>query len=156
MKFTLWDILKEPWFGLHLPRFALFLILAILAEIYCNRKKVSVLCSFATGYLLLITAIPAIVALHFQMLPASPGDRVPIAPWYLPVTIFVLVAFIILFVRGVIPLVRERFAAIAIIRCVVFGAAVYFAVTAIRTPYAINKALTQFETQRLSETQTQP
>ncbi|MGE4489477.1 MAG: hypothetical protein AB7E95_08045 [Kiritimatiellales bacterium] len=154
---TIWKLLSEPWLGLHFPRFALFLMFALFAEIHCDRKKISIPYSSATVLLLLAMGIPATVALYFQTtILFHPGDRVSVPFWYCPLTLSILTALLILFIRGLITLLREQHMRNGITRGIIFGITVYFAVTAIRTPYAINKSLAQMDAQYLSEQQKHP
>lgn len=143
---TLWDLLTEPLISLRLPRFGLFLMIALLFEIYCDRKKVCLRCSLSTVTLQLLTGVGGIVAIFYMVTGAfSIGDRVIIPVWYYPLTLTSLSILTALFLKGVRQLFRERFVLSGVIRCIIYAATLYFAVATITTPTKLNRSLAQWE-----------
>lgn len=143
---TLWDLLTAPSISLHLPRFAAFLLVAVLLEIYCDRKKVCMQCSLSTVSLQLFTGVLGILAIYSMATASfSVGDRVPIPGWYYPLAIAGLCIPTILFLKGVRRQFRERLRRVGTIRCILFALTLYFAISTITTPTKLNRILAQWE-----------
>lgn len=143
---TLWDLLIQPAFSLHLPRFALFLMVALLLEIYCDRKKICLTCSIPTVGLQLFTGVIGIIAIYSMATASfSVGDRVPIAGWYYPLAIVGLCIPSIIFLKGVRSQFSERLRRVGTIRCILFALTLYFAISMITTPTKLNRVLAQYE-----------
>ncbi len=139
---TLWTLFAGPRLGLHLPRFALFLFVAMILEIKWSLKKLQWHCSMPTVTLQLITGVGGVVAYYF-MLTASfyTGDRVSIPDWYYPLTGSALFFLTVLFIRGVDPLLKGTSKKNGIARCIIYALSVYFAISTIMTPHKINRSL---------------
>ncbi len=139
---TLWDLLVAPSITLHLPRFALFLLIAIPLEIYCDRKKVCLKCSIPLVVLQLFTGIGGVIAIHL-MITASffVGDRLNIPVWYYPLSGALLCFLTAIFLNGLKGQFRERLTASGAARGVMFGVTLYFAIATITTPSKINRVL---------------
>lgn len=149
---SLWDLLSEPWNGLHLPRFCLFLFLALLFEIYCDIKKFSLACAFSTVVLQLLTGIAGVTALYFMGTTTfTTGERVLIPLWYYPATGILFFIPVVLFLRGARELFAERFRLNGVIRGIIFCLTMYFSITVIATPHEINIILERFENERQNQ-----
>lgn len=143
---TLWDLLSEPSFSLHLPRFALFLSLAIIFEIIYSKKKLCLMCSASTVILLLVTGIGGIIGIYYNVTSSFyDGDRVPIPHWYYPVIGVFITGITFVFVKGANALLNDRLISNFVIRYLMFGITVYFAITTAMTPGRINKSLEAWE-----------
>lgn len=143
---TLWETLAQPWLCLHLPRFALFLFLALNVEVVASMKKVCPGCSIPTQTLLLVTGIFGILTNFFLVTHLyHPGDRLSIPMWYYPTAATFILGVTILFADGVRELLKDRRLANAITRCLLFAMALTFAISAARTPTRINRWLEEWE-----------
>lgn len=143
---TLWDLFITPSITLHLPRFALFLIIAIPVEIYCDRKKVCLMCSIPPVVLQLLAGLGGLVAIYSMS--ASSfflGDRVAIPIWYYPFTGILLCFLGVVFLNGLKGLLRDRYRVNAGVRSLIFGISVYFAISTITTPTKLNQVLEEWE-----------
>jgi hypothetical protein len=143
---TLWDLLSEPSMSLHLPRFALFLFIATILEMVYSKKRVCLQCSVSTVALQLVTGICGIIGI-FYMVTSSfyDGDRVPIPFWYYPVIGIFITGLTVVFIRGAKTLLNKQLISHCIVRSLMFGITVYFAITAAITPSRINKSLAKCE-----------
>ena len=139
---TLWTLSAEPRLSLHLPRFALFLLIAIILAIKWSLKKLQWPCSIPTVTLQLITGVGGVVAYCFMMTAVfHTGDRVSIPGWYYPLTGFILLLLTVLFIRGVDPLLKGSSKKNGIARCIIYALSTYFAISTIMTPHKINRNL---------------
>jgi len=152
IKTTLWDLLTEPRISLHLPRFGLFLLLAILLEIGCSRNRVQLKCSVPTVLLQILTGTGGIIATYL-MVTASfhTGDRVPIPVWYYPSAGLALFVFTGVFIRGAKVLLEEKRKKNCIIRSLLYVLTVYFAITTIITPSRVNGLLEKMDNERQNQ-----
>ena len=149
---TLWDLLKEPWIALHMPRFGVFLFVALLIEIFCDIKRVNILCSFSTVLLLLLTGIAQSITWYYMCTTSFMyGERLLIPLWYYPVTAIMLIVLSVIFITGVAGMFKEKFKINGILRCIVFGISSYFAITLILTPTNINKVFEQLENEEQNQ-----
>ncbi len=143
---TLWELLIAPSTSLHLPRFALFLIIAIPLEIYCDRKKVCLVCSIPPVVLQLLTGIGGLVVIYSMSTTSfSFGDRVAIPVWYYPFMGVLLCFLGVVFLNGIKGLLRDRYRVNAVVRSLIFGISVYFAISTIITPTKLNQVLKEWE-----------
>lgn len=139
-------MLSEPSLTLQLPRFALFLFIAIVCEIICSMKKVCLLCSASTVSLLMITGIGGIIAVTLMVSAyIYVGTRVGIPVWYYPLSAIFVLGITIAFLRGVKILLEERLFLNGMMRSVLFGITVYFAITTIVTPTRVNRSIEKWE-----------
>lgn len=139
---TLWELLIGPRLSLHLPRFALFLLVSMILEIKWGLKKIQWRCSIPTVTLQLITGISGIVAYYFMVTAVFyTGDRVSIPGWYYPLTGFILFFLTVLFIRGIDPLLKGTSKKNGIARCIIYALSAYFAISTIMTPHKINRNL---------------
>ncbi len=144
----LWALLAEPRLSLHLPRFALFLLVSMILEIKWGLKKIQWRCSIPTVTLQLITGVSGIVAYYLMMTATFyTGDRVPIPGWYYPLTGFILFFLSLLFIRGVEPLLKGTSKKNGIARCILYALSAYFAISTIMTPHKINRDLDKWQTE---------
>lgn len=149
---TLWDLLTEPRISLHLPRFALFLFLAISFEIGCSLKRVQLKCTIPTLTLQVLTGIGGIIATYFMVNATfHAGDRVPIPFWYYPVMIIGLAIPSVFFIRGAKALLKEKHRKNCIVRCLIYALTAYFSITTIATPHKINHLLEKMDNERQVE-----
>lgn len=143
---TLWHLLSEPSLTLQLPRFSLFLFISIILEIICSKKKICLLCSASTVSLLMFTGIGGIIAVTLMISShIYIGTRVAVPIWYYPVTAILILGITLAFLTGVKFLLRRHLFSNAIIRCLIFGITVYFAVTTIITPTRVNRSIAEWE-----------
>ena len=143
---SLWELLLESSFSLHMPRFALFLFMALILEITYSKRKVCPMCSASTVILQLVTGVSGIIAAYYLSTSYFyEGDRIRIPVWYYPVVGLFLFSVSLLFVWGTKSLLRNRMISNLIIRSIVFGVTVYFAFVTAITPTIINKNLEKWE-----------
>lgn len=143
-KVTLWHLLAEPSLTLHLPRFALFLLTALLLEIYCDRRRVCLSCAIPTIIVQLLTGIGGVCATYYLMTGSfQAGECLEVPWWYIPVTSFGLIVPTFYFLRGMLLLVKEQRTSHAgkrcmVIRGLIYAVSIYFAITVVVTPYRLN------------------
>lgn len=139
---TLWDTLANPWVGLHLPRFGLFLLVAIPVLIFCEIKRRNLKCTLSTTFIVLLSGLSGVVA-GCLMINARfvDGSRIIFPVWYYPVTGLVLLIPTLIFIRGTQNTMGRDLRRITIARIVIFALAFYFAVTTILTPYQLDRKL---------------
>ncbi|MDF7801081.1 hypothetical protein P4C99_16515 [Pontiellaceae bacterium B1224] len=144
---TLWDLFWEPSLTLHLPHFALFLIVAFILELIVSRKKVCLYCTVPTVIFLLLTGIGGIVAITL-MLSAHIyiGTRAIMPIWYYPVTVAFIFVAIVFFMKGAKSLLKERLIYNCSIRCLIFVITVYFSIVTLTTPIKVNASIEAWET----------
>jgi cytochrome bd-type quinol oxidase subunit 2 len=154
---TFWDLLVQPSLTLHLPRFALFLLIALILQTVCDRKKLHTQCSISTAVLLLTTGVGGIL-MHYYMLTSSfeLGDRVPVPGWYYPALLILLVAVTLPAAKGVVTLHKNHFKTYAVIRTALLLFSIYFAVRVIITPTVINRNLIRWEAEAAQGNRTNP
>lgn len=147
---TLWDLLSAPSVSLHLPRFALFLLVAIPLEIYADRKKISPACAISSVFLQLVTGLAGILMIYLLTTARFlPGDRIVIPFWYYP-TVMILVGLPVgFFIAGMRSLIKAGNLHHVVVRCIVFGVALYFASTVVMTPFAVNRDLERWERKQI-------
>lgn len=146
---TLWDLLAEPSITLQLPRFALFLFISIILEIIYSKKKVCLMCSIPIVTLQFITGICGIIAIYYMVTSSFfEGDRVSTPIWYYPSTAIFIVGITLVFLKGTRALMKDRLFLNCMIRCLIFGFTVYFAISVIMTPYNINKVREKADQER--------
>jgi len=139
---SLLDMLLEPAISLHLVRFTLFLFFAIFLELVCSLKRVCVMCSLSTVLLQLVTGVAGLLGINYVMTSTFlSGDRVVVPYWYYPVIGLFLFGLLLVFIKGAKSLLKERLVFNFILRCVLFGITLYFAITVVRTPSKVNTIL---------------
>ena len=143
---TLWDLLREPSLTLQLPRFALFLFVAIIAVIILDRKRLTIDCTFPTVSILLATGLLGVYC-HYALLTSwiFEGIRIYIQPWYYPFCFGGLLLFSALFLRGAIQLARDGRTGNLAVRVVLLLLTLYFAVATILTPSRTNRLIEKAE-----------
>ena len=140
------DLFTAPSLSLHLPLFALLLMIAIIAEIALSRKQISLKCSHSTMTLLLATGLAGFISIYqLQTSCFKAGDRILISAWHYPIAVAIILAITLPFLSGVRTLIRKRRFAHGIIRCLIFAASLYFSITVAVTPTRVNKALERAE-----------
>ena len=144
---TLWDLLIDPsYLVIHLPRFALFLIIAIPLLIYCNKKRNSVACTLATVLLMVCTIVFGIVGMYYFMTAhILPGYRFPIPVWYYPLTLSILIFSSGMFTVGFKKDSRQNTKPLVVCRTLIYLITSAFSIIAISAPYKINKQLEAWE-----------
>ncbi len=153
MDANLWTLLAEPWPWantpiLNLPRFALFLLCALILEIICSRKRVNLLCTWSTEAILLSVGLVKLLALYFVCTTVFLG-LVQIPLWYYPVTLTIVLIALLAFWKGAIALLREGLIVNCAVRSLLFFIAVCFMITTIAIPSNLNAALTKNEPVRI-------
>lgn len=139
-------MLKEPWAVLHLPRFALFLIFALVVEILSSRKKINPLCSWSTITLLLLTTLGGLFEFYFLLTtPWAWLGPFTIPVLYCPVVVAILLISLLSCIAGIRLLWKERLYFNCIARGVIFTAAFYFAITTAVAPVKVNATLKERE-----------
>lgn len=139
---TLWGLLKEPSVCLHLPRFALFLLVAIPLEIYADRRRICPSCAMATVFLQLITGLWGIATIYALLSSRFESvDRIFIPFWYFPLMVILVGVPSGFFVVGVRRLFSMGKFRNALVRCFIFVVTLYFAGTVIMTPVKVNRML---------------
>ena len=142
---NLWIFLEEAWSGstmLNFPRFALFLLCALILEIICSRKRVNLLCTWSTEAILLAVGVVNRLAVYFIFATVFLGlVRIPL--WYYPVTLTMVLIALLAFLKGAIALLREGLIANCAARSLLFFIAIYFAVATIAIPPRFNAGLTK-------------
>ncbi len=150
---TLWSSLIQPTIGLHFPRFALFILVAIPVEIFCEMRSRCFACSFTTIFLQLLVGISATVgSYYFHTTYYDFGERLRPPSWYYPLTAFVLLLAFVPFAIGIRSQLGRRQFLICGLRCVTFSLTVFFATTAMTTPFQVNRALEKIETEKQNMT----
>ena len=143
---TLWDLFRDPMLGLHFPRFALFLFISILLEIYCDIKKNRLSCSLPTIMLQILTVIVGLAAVYYMTTTSfEVGDRILISFWYYLLTILIIGILTAIFLKGIIGLFKEKLIKNCVIRIIIYGVTIYFAITVIVIPYKANEILQKRE-----------
>ncbi len=143
---TLWDLLRDPMLGLHFPRFALFLSISIILEIYCDIKKTRLACSLPTVTLQIYTVIGGLVSVYFTTSTYfNIGERVTIPFYFYFFTIFIIGILTAIFFKGIISLFKEKMIKNCVIRIIIYIITIYFTITVIVTPYKVNKILQKRE-----------
>ena len=146
---TLWDLLIRPTIGLHFARFALFLLIALPIEIFCDLRSRCFACSFTTIFLQLLIGVSATVSSYFFYTTFYlPGERMYPPAWFYPMTITVLLLAIVTFSIGIWREVRRCQRLTCALRGVTFSLTVFFAITAMMTPIELNRALDKMETEK--------
>lgn len=149
---TLWTLLTEPALGLHLFRFALYLLIAVAAEIYCTRKRSDPTSSLLLVGLQLLTGINGIViAFYTHTGSFRPGDRFSVPIWNGAFATALLASITVLFIWNLLRQTKRPPIRAAILRGIMFAIAVGFALTVIRTPDTVNKMLIEFEQEHQSQ-----
>ena len=150
---TLWSSLIQPAIGFHFPRFALFIVVAIPFELFCDMRSRCVACSFTTIFLQLLVGISAAVAsYYFYTTYYAYGERMRPPFWYFPLTASVLLLSVASFSIGVWSQLRDRQIVTVAFRCLIFSLTVFFAITLIMTPLEVNRALEKSEITRSTGT----
>ena len=143
---TLWGLLTQPAIGLHFPRFALFILIALPLEIFCDLRSRCFACSFSTIFLQLLIGVLATVAFYSLCTIAYlPGERLQTPPWYYSATVLALLLVSVAFSFGIRNELRRGRRATSALRVATFSVTVVFAITAILTPLALNRALEKVE-----------
>ena len=143
---TLWTQFTEPWLGLHLPRFALYLLAAIILEIYCTRKKSDPTASVLLVGLQLLTGVCGIVfAFYTRTASFLPGDRFTVPYWNGPFAHAFLAALTGLFIWNLLRQRKRPPLRADAIRGILFAIAVGFALTVITTPAKVNRMIIEYE-----------
>lgn len=146
---TLWGLLIRPAIGLHLARFALFILIALPIEIFCDLKSRCFACSFTTIFLQLLIGVSVTVASYFFYTTFYlPGERMTPPAWYYPMTFTVVLFAIIIFSIGLWSELRRGQRFTSVLRGVTFSLTVFFAITAIMTPFELNRAIEKRETEK--------
>lgn len=146
---TLLNLLKEPALCLHLPRFALYLLIAIPLEIYADRKCVCPSCAISTVALQVMTGIGGIVTIYVLMVSRfETGDRIAVPVWFYPLMVVLVGIPVAFFVKGIRRLLSLGRVTNAVVRCMIFVVALYFASTVIMTPVKVNRMLVRFDTEQ--------
>lgn len=150
---TLWNLLTQPAIGLHFRRFALFILIALPVEIFCDMRSRCFACSFSTIFLILLIGVSATVAsysLHTTFY--QPGERMHPPAWFYPATITPLLLTAVTFSLGIRNQIKQCQRLTSVLRCVTFSLTVFFAITAIMTPVEVNRALEKMETKKQNMT----
>jgi hypothetical protein len=143
---TLWGLLIQPAIGLHFPRFALFILIALPLEIFCDLRSRCFACSFSTIFLQLLIGVSATGAFYLLFTTFyPPGERIHMPPWFYPATVSMLLLIIVTFSIGVRNELRRGRRVTSGLRVATFMVTVAFAITAIQTPLALNRALEKAE-----------
>lgn len=140
---TLWNILTDTdYLVIHLPRFALFLVVAIPLLIVCDRKRNTVACTFATVFLMLCTGIFGLAGIYYFMTAhIYPGYRFPIPVWYYPIALSILLFATGMFIFGLRKNGRHSPKILLICRIVIFLITAAFSLRALASPHKINRQL---------------
>lgn len=139
---TLWELLVRPTIGLHFARFALFLLIALPIEIFCELRSRCFTCSFTTICLQLLTGVPATVASYFFYTTYYlPGERMTPPVWYYPAAFAVIGLAIVVFSIGIRGELGKSQRLTSFLRSVTFSLTVYFAITAVMAPLEANREL---------------
>ena len=144
---TLWDLLIDPsYLVIHLPRFALFLIISIPLLIYCDKKVNSVRCTFATVFLMVCTTVFGIVGIYYFVTASIyPGYRFPIPVWFYPLTLSILIFSAGMFTVGFKKDYRRNTRPLVVCRTLIFLITSAFSIIAISTPHKINMQIVAWE-----------
>ena len=146
---TLWSLLVRPTIGLHFPRFALFILVAIPVELFCDIRSRCFTCSFTTILLQLLVGVSTTVAsYYFYTTYYDHGDRMRPPSWYFPLTSSVILLAVVSFSIGIRRELRKRQFLTCALRSVTFFLTVIFAITTMITPFEVNSALEKMETQK--------
>ena len=150
---TLWDLLIDPsYLVIHLPRFALFLIIAIPLLIYCDKKGNTVLCTFATVILMVCTTVFGIVGIYYFVTASIyPGYRFPIPIWFYPLTLSIIIFTVCMFTIGIKKDYRRNTKPLVVYRILIFIITSAFSVIAISTPHKINKQIEAWEKEQQNQ-----
>lgn len=145
---TLWDLLIRPTIGLHFARFALFILIALPVEIFCDMRSRCLACSFTTILLQLLIGVSATVGSYFlYTLDFPPGERLHPPSWFYPAAVVTLLLAIVTFSCGIRSELKQCRRLTSALRGVTFSMTVFFAITAMMTPFELNQALDKMETE---------
>ncbi len=146
---TLWDLLIRPTIGLHFPRFAIFILIALPIEIFCNRRSRRFAPSFSTICLQVLIGVSATAGSYFlYTTDFPPGERLHPASWFYPAAVSALLFAVVTFSVGIWTELRRCQRLTSALRAVTFSLTVFFAITALMTPSEINRALDKMETEK--------
>jgi len=147
---TLWDLLREPAVCLHLPRYALFLLIAIPLEIYADRRRVCPSCAIATVFLQLTTGLGGIATIYLLMSGSfEVADRILVPAWYYPLMVVLVGVPAGFFMVGICRLFLMGKTRNALVRCMIFLGTLYFAASVIMTPVRVNRMIESSDSEPL-------
>lgn len=145
---TLWDLLIRPTIGLHFARFAIFILIALPIEIFCNRRSRRFAPSFSTICLQVLIGVSATAGSYFlYTTDFPPGERLLPPSWFYPAAVVALLLAVVTFSVGICSELRRHQRLTSALRGVIFSLTVFFAITALMTPIEINRALDKMETE---------
>jgi hypothetical protein len=100
----------------------------------------------------LATGIFGIIVLFYMMTSAfHDGERVSIPIWYYPATGALILGITLTFLKGAKSLLKQHLFSNCLVRSLMFGITVYFAVATTITPTRVNRSLEKWEKMKLNQ-----